>query len=214
MSESGKVVVTKSKLDELANSINNKAQSPGPKTIAQLTQTVNDMKTGGSSVFLVTLTTDLYDSNSSYTDGQVTADKSFTEIFTAYNNGDIVRAKWGNWSLALVHITNSFLVFAACANNSVVNSDTLISVMANCKHGASDVWELGYWAQYTPNPAVSTPKAPGTATPGESRLYARQDHVHPKELPDVTATENGKFLRVVSGAWAAVEIANANGGSF
>ena len=35
-----------------------------------------------------------------------------------------------------------------------------------------------------------------------------------KELPTVTASDNGKFLRVVSGAWAAVEIANANGGSF
>lgn len=36
----------------------------------------------------------------------------------------------------------------------------------------------------------------------------------PKELPNVTTADNGKFLRVVSGAWAAVEIANANGGSF
>ena len=45
MSESGKVVVTKSKLDGLANAINDKAKSPGPKTIAQLTQTVNDMQT-------------------------------------------------------------------------------------------------------------------------------------------------------------------------
>ena len=35
-----------------------------------------------------------------------------------------------------------------------------------------------------------------------------------KELPAVTASDNGKFLRVVSGAWTAVEIANANGGSF
>ena len=35
-----------------------------------------------------------------------------------------------------------------------------------------------------------------------------------KELPAVTASDNGKFLRVVSGAWAAVEIANANGASF
>ena len=35
-----------------------------------------------------------------------------------------------------------------------------------------------------------------------------------KELPAVTASDNGKFLRVVSGAWAAAEIANANGGSF
>ena len=35
-----------------------------------------------------------------------------------------------------------------------------------------------------------------------------------KELPAVTTSDNGKFLRVVSGTWAAVEIANANGGSF
>ena len=35
-----------------------------------------------------------------------------------------------------------------------------------------------------------------------------------KELPNVTIADNGKFLRVVNGAWAAVEIANANGGSF
>lgn len=34
------------------------------------------------------------------------------------------------------------------------------------------------------------------------------------EVPAVTTADNGKFLRVVNGAWAAVEIANANGGSF
>ena len=34
------------------------------------------------------------------------------------------------------------------------------------------------------------------------------------KLPAVTTSDNGKFLRVVSGAWAAVAIANANGGSF
>lgn len=35
-----------------------------------------------------------------------------------------------------------------------------------------------------------------------------------KELPAVTASDNGKFLRVVSGAWSAASIPNANGGSF
>ena len=35
-----------------------------------------------------------------------------------------------------------------------------------------------------------------------------------RELPSVTSSDNGKFLRVVSEAWVAVEIANANGGSF
>ena len=60
----------------------------------------------------------------------------------------------------------------------------------------------------------TTPKAPGTASAGTSAAYARGDHVHPRELPTVSASDNGKFLRVVSGAWAAVSIANANGGSF
>lgn len=60
----------------------------------------------------------------------------------------------------------------------------------------------------------TTPKAAGTASAGSENAYARGDHVHPKELPTVTASDNGKFLRVVSGAWAAAEIANANGGSF
>lgn len=35
-----------------------------------------------------------------------------------------------------------------------------------------------------------------------------------REVPSVTASDNGKFLRVVSGAWAAVSISDANGGSF
>ena len=36
----------------------------------------------------------------------------------------------------------------------------------------------------------------------------------PKGVPSVTTADNGKFLRVVSGAWAAAAIDNANGGSF
>ena len=35
-----------------------------------------------------------------------------------------------------------------------------------------------------------------------------------KELPAVTASDNGKFLRVVNGAWSAETIPSANGGSF
>ena len=65
-----------------------------------------------------------------------------------------------------------------------------------------------------PQPSNTTPKAPGTASAGSESAYARGDHVHPRELPNVTTADNGKFLRVVSGAWAAAKIANANGGSF
>ena len=51
-------------------------------------------------------------------------------------------------------------------------------------------------------------EAPVTSVNGETGA------VKVREVPSVTASDNGKFLRVVSGAWAAVEIANANGGSF
>lgn len=40
------------------------------------------------------------------------------------------------------------------------------------------------------------------------------DHDDGGLLPAVTAADNGKFLRVVSGAWAATEISSANGVSF
>lgn len=33
-------------------------------------------------------------------------------------------------------------------------------------------------------------------------------------LPSVTAEDNGKFLRVEAGAWAAASVPDANGGSF
>lgn len=34
------------------------------------------------------------------------------------------------------------------------------------------------------------------------------------EVPSVTTADNGKFLRVVNGAWVAVSISDAHGGSF
>lgn len=64
------------------------------------------------------------------------------------------------------------------------------------------------------SPSTALPKMDGIASAGTSNLYSRGDHVHPRELPAVSASDNGKFLRVVSGAWAAQSISNANGSSF
>ena len=129
MNESGKVVVTKSKLDGLANAINDKAKSPGPKTIAQLTQTVNDIKT----------------------DAPVTS----------------VNGKTGDVALS-----------------------------------ATDVSAI---------PSTLT----GTAGQVLTKTVDGQEWKDAaNELPAVTASDNGKFLRVVSGAWVAESIPNANGGSF
>ena len=56
--------------------------------------------------------------------------------------------------------------------------------------------------------ASNPPPYPVTSVNGKTGAIT----VH--EVPTVTASDNGKFLRVVNGAWAAVAIANANGGSF
>ena len=48
-------------------------------------------------------------------------------------------------------------------------------------------------------------------TSGDVQLYGT--HLT-GQVPAVTASDNGKFLRVDNGAWAAVEIANASGVSF
>ena len=56
--------------------------------------------------------------------------------------------------------------------------------------------------------ATNPPPYPVTSVNGATGV------VTVREVPIVTTTDNGKFLRVVSGAWAAVEIDNANGGSF
>lgn len=56
--------------------------------------------------------------------------------------------------------------------------------------------------------ATNPPPYPVTSVNGKTGAVT----VH--EVPTVTTADNGKFLRVVSGAWAAVDIANANGGSF
>jgi hypothetical protein len=78
----------------------------------------------------------------------------------------------------------------------------LIKVKAVDARGKPTAWEVA---------AAGTDyltEAPVTSVNGKTGA------VKVREVPSVTAADNGKFLRVVSGAWAAVEIANANGGSF
>lgn len=63
------------------------------------------------------------------------------------------------------------------------------------------------------------PATPGVdyVVPGDSTVTSvdgQTGAVTVHEVPAVTASDNGKFLRVVNGTWAATEITNANGGSF
>ena len=67
------------------------------------------------------------------------------------------------------------------------------------------------------NKVVSATPGVDYVVPGDSTVTSvngRTGAVTVHEVPTITASDNGKFLRVVNGAWAAVSIANANGGSF
>ena len=235
MSESGKVVVTKAKLDELANRINEKAGSTGPKTIAELTQTVANMPstlvtsvngaTGDvKSTFYVTVTQG--------DDGSVTADKTAEEIYAAYMAGYAVYAnvKFGNdnnpVSLPLTLALNDpdpidgglFFIFGALASNDSTSRPKYMSVL--CYQRFWDAW-AGELARLEDIPAIPTAlKNPyslnikiGDTTTSDDGSAAKTVEI-PEGVPAVTTADNGKFLRVVNGAWAAVEIANANGGNF
>ena len=63
------------------------------------------------------------------------------------------------------------------------------------------------------------PATPGVdyVVPGDSTVTSingQTGAVTVREVPSVTTSDNGKFLRVVNGAWAAVAIADASGVKF
>lgn len=226
MSESGKVVVTKAKLDELANRINEKAGSTGPKTIAELTQTVANIPsalvtsvngaTGDvKSTFYVTVT-------QQGDTGTVTADKTAEEVYAAYAAGYTMYAivnGHGRYPIILPMIIgvtrpdeSLLLGFAA-----LIGPTSLMAVNYN-----GSAWSVSTFPllspdeivipEYLPNPNALNITIDGTTTSYDGS--AAKTVEIPKEVPSVTTADNGKFLRVANGAWAAVEVSNANGVSF
>lgn len=225
MSESGKVVVTKAKLDELANRINEKAGSTGPKTIAELTQTVANIPsalvtsvngaTGEvKSTFYVTVT-----EGDNYT---ATADKTAEEVYAAYAAGYAVYAianlsslsdplilpitaafkDSSQVNLAFIALTEFRVVFAQCSGAAWFVSTATLAY-------SDDIPTI---PEVLPNPNALNIKIGNTTTSYDGS--AAKTVEIPKGVPSVTTADNGKFLRVANGAWAAVEIANANGVSF
>lgn len=228
MSESGKVVVTKAKLDELANRINEKAGSTGPKTIAELTQTVANIPsalvtsvngaTGDvKSTFYVTVTQG--DNNTA------TADKTGEEVYAAYTAGYAVYAiayfpeADVTFKLPLVSEVPFFetfmLGFGAIGSLDPTENPQYPIVVYN---GTNWMAWLGTLAKKSDIPtALKSPYSLNITIDGTTTSYdgsAAKTVEIPKGVPSVTTADNGKFLRVVNGAWAAAAIDNANGVSF
>lgn len=226
MSESGKVVVTKAKLDELANRINEKAGSTGPKTIAELTQTVANIPsalvtsvngaTGDvKSTFYVTVTRG--DSNSA------TADKTAEEVYEAYAAGYAVYALLNlnlNVSYPVVlpmvvgfkQSNEVILAFITLSGPNVVTVQYRQSAWVVITETLASSDDIPTIPEYLPNPNALNIKIGDTTTSYDGS--AAKTVEIPEGVPSVTTADNGKFLRVVNGAWAAAAIDNANGVSF
>ena len=229
MSESGKVVVTKAKLDELANRINEKAGSTGPKTIAELTQTVANIPsalvtsvngaTGDvKSTFYVTVTP----TGSGYA---ATADKTAAEVYAAYVAGYAVYAIV-NFSGVNAPLELPLVAAASISDTIVLGFGALGSLDPTARPqyptvvytGTAWMAWLGTLAKESDIPErLPNPKSLIIKT---SNRMIRYDGIGeetveiPEGVPSVTTADNGKFLRVVNGVWTAAAIDNANGVSF
>ena len=78
----------------------------------------------------------------------------------------------------------------------------LIKVKAVDARGKPTAWEVAVEG------TDYLTEAPVTSVNGKTGAVKVQ------EVPSATASDNGKFLRVVNGAWSAETIPSANGGSF
>ena len=87
------------------------------------------------------------------------------------------------------------------------NSANDVNIDINVPTDKSDIG-LGNVDNVKQYSASNPPPYPVTSVNGKTGAIT----VH--EVPTVTTSDNGKFLRVVNGVWTAVSIANANGGSF
>ena len=120
-------------------------------------------------------------------DESISADKSLREIYAAYEAGYTVYAKIASSPQIILPLTiavHSGNDYAVVFNGAVTFGDTTEYAISNEGSG---------WTIY-------------------AKDIAFKDNI--PDIPAVTTADNGKILRVVNGAWAAVEIANANGGSF
>lgn len=104
--------------------------------------------------------------------------------------------------------------FSATAAEIAANADNCVLIMGDIKHKPSFIehgstWTRIYWIDGTTTLTIYELSSNGT----NQTLITSYDP-NPDELPTVTAADNGKFLRVANGAWAAQTVPSAESNSF
>ena len=156
-------------------------------------------------------------------DDSVTADKTAAEVYAAYAAGYAVYASVNLYDFpypAILPMVVGFkrsdlvlLVFAALAGTksfmAAQYNGSVWSIITGTLASSEDIPTV---PEYLPNPDALNIKIGNTTTSYDGS--AAKTVEIPEGVPSVTTADNGKFLRVVNGAWAAAVIDNANGGSF
>lgn len=152
-----------------------------------------------------------------------TADKTAEEVYAAYAAGYAVYALLNlNPDLGYPLVLPMTAGFKH-SNQVILGFMTLSEFNVVLVQYSSSAWwaataRLAYSEdiptipEYLPNPNALNIKIGNTTTSYDGS--AEKTVEIPEGVPSVTTADNGKFLRVVNGAWAAVEVSNANGGSF
>lgn len=163
--------------------------------------------TADKPVFTVTITPTEADSSIG------TADKTAAEIFAAYNAGYNVQAICKvpdanvpvTLTLSTIWDLDYFILILFSV--SVYASSDVIRGWSVAHTNATENWEI-----------IESNMVPTTRTinnkPLSSNITLTANDVNALPNVAVTASDNGKFLRVVNGKWAAATVENANGVSF
>ena len=144
-------------------------------------------------------------------DGSVTADKTAEEVYAAYAAGYAVYAIADLYNYDIPAIL-PMVIGIKDFDQVLLEFMALIGPeLATVLYDGS-AWSATTDPMLLPNPNALNIKIGDTTTSYDGS--AAKTVEIPEGVPSVTTADNGKFLRVVNGAWAAAAIDNANGGSF
>ena len=186
------------------------ASNPPPYPVTSVNGATGDVK----SAFYVMVTQE--------ENGNVTADKTAEEVYAAYAAGYAVYAIVNLYGDAtpiilpmVIGVKNSdqvslgFVALAGFGFAIVQCNGSAWAVITGMLASREDIPTV---PEYLPNPNALNIKIGDTTTSYDGS--AAKTVEIPKGVPSVTTSDNGKFLRVVNGAWAAVAIADASGVKF
>lgn len=200
--------------ENLVAAINEAAASGGGSSDAVLytPQTLTDAQKkqsrdnidATSSDFVVTATLD--------DDNNCTVNKTFAQIQEAVQAGKkpVVRLDQGGTTVTMPLVASGG--YFAFAVSLLVAPPTSAQYVVSIQDNNEVVFDMSYGLGLGHDNAL--PQVRMSKDPREAMEIATKQYVDASGVPPVTAADNGKFLRVVNGAWAAAAINDANGVSF